>query len=365
LNHRPSLPRALRPLYPLAMLAMIAGCQGAVAPSTPSTQPPPATLAPSTSPSASLAPPAAVAPLPQAMWGDWHASGVAIDGVAPAQLVRLSLDWKDGLHGWIQLDGDGHGRQVLNFTPIAGASAGEIQLRSDPGGTGCKAGDVGVYAWHRSADGLFLSFKLVGDACATRAAAITRTWVHSLSAVNDGGLGVIPMQPWIRVAMPKVWLAASGGTDAADIHTFNDADPFKSLVVVIDPMGFQAPCATDRKPFAISHSVAAYEAYLRTLPGLKIAASPTKLDGIAGRRFEVVAVADPACAGGEAGIFRSRIPTESDAEWSYGAGDRFFNWAIVRDGHLWVVSYDGDGVTVADGQTIIDSMKLMDELPTP
>jgi hypothetical protein len=59
------------------------------------------------------------------------------------------------------------------------------------------------------------------------------------------------------------------------------------------------------------------------------------------------------------------VPTESDAEWSYGPGDRFFNWAIVRDGRLFIFSYDGDGVIVADVQKIVDSVKLMGELPTP
>jgi hypothetical protein len=343
---------------------LLAACSpGANAPTgtpAPDVRPSSESSAPTTRPSL----PAAAVALPKAIWGDWHAEHVAIDGLAPAQLVRLSLDWQDGLHGWIQLDGDGQGRQVLNFTSIAG-STGQIVLRADAGGAGCKSGEVGTYRWNRSADGLFLSFELMGDECAARAAAIARTWVHSLSAVNDGGLGVVPTTPWIRVAMPKLRLAASGGTDADDIHTFNAGDPFKSLVVLTDPMGFEAPCATDRKPFAITPTVAGYEAYLRSLPGLKIHASTTTVDGIAGRRFEAVAAADPKCAGGEAGIFRSRVVSESEAQWTYTAGDRFSHWAIVRDGRLWVFSYDGDGVTVADGQVIIDSIKFMDNLPKP
>src|SRR4029079_17721365 len=136
-----------------------------------------------------------------------------------------------------------------------------------------------------SADGLFLTLTLIEDRCQTRAAAFARTWVHSLSAVSDGGVGMIPSNPWIQVTLPSLRFAMSGGTDAADVHTFDQAVAFKSLIQIMDPMGFEAPCATDRKPFTITPTVAAFEAYLRTLP-LQLTTAVTTVDGTPGKSFD-------------------------------------------------------------------------------
>lgn len=321
---------------------------------------PTATPTPSPTPAPTTA---AFGAMPSAVWGDWHADGVAIPGITAAQLVRLSLAWQDGTLGWIQLDGDGTGRQVLQFHALQ-APSGEIDLRSDDI-TICLREQVGRYGWTRSADGLFLTLSVIDDPCAVRAATFGRTWVHSLSAVNDGGLGIIPANPWIEVKLPNERMAMSGGTDAADIHNFDQGAPRRSLLEIMDPMGFQAPCQADNKPFAINPTPTAFEAYLRTLPGLQVTASDVTIGGIAGRAFEATGLAGVTCPAGERWIFRSRVVTETDAAWSYQAGDHFFNYVVAMNGHLYLFLYDGANVTADEATSLADSIRFLTTLPVP
>ena len=119
------------------------------------------------------------------------------------------------------------------------APAGEIDLLATGAETiGCAAGDLGRYGWSRSADGLFLTLTLVDDTCANRAAALARTWVHSLSAVNDGGTGVFPIAGWLKATLPSMRWAL----DDTGLHSFDATDPAISFVVMTDPLGYDQPC---------------------------------------------------------------------------------------------------------------------------
>jgi hypothetical protein len=305
--------------------------------------------------------PEAVVPLPELLWGDWHAPADAIPNVtAAARPLRLAFNWDGGRTAWLQFDDNGD--QALQSSALAAAD-GEIRVRADPASFGCNADQEGRYRWSRSADGLFLTLALVEDACAARGFAFARTWVHSLSAVNDGGIGMVPNDPWIQVQMPKERLAMSGGTDAADIHTFDDSAPFRSLLVLKNPMGYAVPCETDNKPFDLEHATDAVDDYLSTLPGLRLVQRETTIDGIDAVAFNAVAKPGTECAAGEVSLFRSRVPAETEATWSYAPGDEFFACALVLDGDVYVFTYGGDGVTQADAAAVIGSIKFLDELP--
>ena len=216
------------------------------------------------SPSASLTAAAA----PARSWGDWQATSQgAIAGLFGAnEHIQLSIDWQDGLHTWIQTT---LGNQVLKSETVQ-APAGEIDLLATGADTiGCGAGDLGRYGWSRSADGLFLTLTLVDDTCANRAAAMARTWVHSLSAVNDGGTGVFPITGWLKATLPSMRWAL----DDTGLHSFDATDPAISFVVITDPQGYDQPCgASGRGPVpgvsaGGTASVTAYADYLRTRPG--------------------------------------------------------------------------------------------------
>jgi len=302
--------------------------------------------------------------MPAAVLGDWHADDVAIPGLTGPQLVRLSLNWDGGKDGWIQFDGDGSGRQVLNFLSLT-APDGRIRVSSD-GGAGCSAGEEGSYDWRRSPDGLFLALKVVDDACATRAAAFARTWVHSLTAVTDGGLGVLPDDPWLEIKMPKQRFGASGlGTDASWLHPMRDADPVRYLMLIADPMGFDRPCETSRRTIAIAHTTKTFEQYLGSLPGLTLKSAAATIDGIPGRRIDLVVDKGLKCGSGDIALFHSRVPTETDADWTMAPGEAIYLWATVRDGQLRLFGYGGAGVTPDDGHAVIGTMRFLANLPTP
>jgi hypothetical protein len=323
---------------------------------------------PSPNPSAVASPspstkPEPVVAVPKAIRGDWHAEVDELAGItSQPQPIRVAFEWGEGRSAWLQLDGEGS--QLLQSSPLAAAD-GEIRLRADRGSVACNTGEIGHYRWSRSDDGLFLTFELVEDACAARGMALARAWVHSLSAVNDGGLGVVPGDPWMQVELPHKAFAMSGGTDAADVHTYDRTVPFNSLLELKSPMGYRAPCEADMQPFAIEPTAQAFGDYLLTLPGLQVERAETTIDGHDALAFEVEAMTEVECPTGQVGIFRSRVPSETEATWAYGPGDQFFLRALERDGSLYVLSWDGEGQTADDAGAIFDSIRFLDSLPTP
>jgi hypothetical protein len=189
--------------------------------------------------------------------------------------------------------------------------------------------------------------------------------VHSLTAVTDGGLGVLPENPWLEITMPKQRFGASGfGTDASWLHPMSDTDPNRFLMLMVDPLGFDKPCETTRRPIAIRPTTKAFEQYLTGLAGLTVKASAATVDGVAGRRIDVVVDSGLQCASGDMGLFHSRIETETDADWTMPPGQAIYLWTTVKDGHLRVYGFGGDGVTAVDGHTVIDSIRFIQTLPT-
>jgi hypothetical protein len=335
--------------------------QSTATPAAPSTKSVPSTAAAQTPAPSQVA---AVA-MPDAVLGDWHADHVAIAGVTGPQLVRLSLNWDRGMDGWIQLDGDGNGRQVLNFVSLQAAD-GQLRVRAY-GGAGCSIGDEGRYSWVRSPDGLFLTLNVIDDACPTRAAAFARTWVHSLTAVTDGGLGVLPYDDqWLEITMPKQRFGASGfGTDASWLHPMSDTDPQRYLMLIADPLGFDVPCGTTRQTVAFAHTTKALEQYLGSVPGITVKATDATINGLAGRRIDVALEKRHKCAAGDLSLFHSRVATETDADWTMAPGESIDLWARVVDGQLRVFGFGGGGVSPAAGHAVIESMHFISSLPTP
>ena len=184
----------------------------------------------------------------------------------PANGSSYRLDWQDGESAWIQ---SVRGTTLLHSSS-AEAPTGEIRLVWAQV-TGCPDGTEGRYAWERPGDGEFLTLTLIEDACASRAEAFARTWVHSLSAVTDGGPGVIPWTDrWIRATLPAMRFGLGGANDVADFQTFDAGDPTTRFLVFQDPMGDDDPCATGGgRPLPVPSTGALIE-YLGTLPGATV-----------------------------------------------------------------------------------------------
>jgi hypothetical protein len=327
-------------------LSFVAGCGGAAPP------------APSAAATAVLDAPAA---MPTAVLGDWHADHVAITGVTAAQLVRLSLDWSDGTGGWIQLDGDGTGRHVFDFTSLAAAD-GELRLRANEAST-CAARSEGRYGWSRSVDGLFLTLTTIQDPCKPRADALARTWVHSLGAITDGGTGVLRWEPWMEVTLPKQKMRSRGGQDAADLTTYGDAQPFRAFAAIKNVGVFGEPCSPiDLKKIDLAHTTAALVTYMRTFPGATVKTSNTAIAGKPVVKLDVSIDPGLKCGTEAAQAFHPALLTDETA-WGFAPGEHEVLYAMQFDPTttilFWYQGPDGEA------QGVFDSLKFLDQLPSP
>jgi hypothetical protein len=130
-------------------------------------------------------------------------------------------------------------------------------------------------------------------------------------------------------------------------------------------MGFRSPCEVDQQPFALASDIRAFEAYARNLPGIELDGRATAIDGLDALTFKVTVSATFPCKTGQPGIFRSSDPTETHATWGYGPGDTWFMATVVKDGSLFVFTWEGSGQTAADAEAIFESIRFFDRLPTP
>ena len=330
----------------------------------PSAVPSPSPVVPSASPAASAVVPVA---MPAIVLGDWQAEADALLGINEAgERIQLSLDWQEGKSAWIQPP---RGDLVHTSTSLA-AAEGELRFFSTARLGGCNLRDEGRYRWERSEDGMFLTLTVIEDACAARAAAFGRTWVHSLSAVNDGGLGVIPFSDrWIEATIPSRRWGLGGDSDAVELRTFDEADPALALRVLRNPMGLSEPCDESRVPIVIDRTAAAFVDYVENdLPGLAASAVDTVVDGHPAVRLTVASddgtVDCTLQSTGEVMAFHAMAPT-AEAEWGLTPLGPHTMWIVEVDGDTYLLWYEGDGVTLADQQAVIDSIRFLDVLPTP
>ena len=321
---------------------------------------------PTVSPSASAVPSSSGALVPAAApattLGDWQAmSDGAITGLFGAnEHIQLSVDWQDGLHTWIQTNA---GNQVLKSETLQ-APAGEIDLRATSADTiGCAPGDLGRYTWLRSADGMFLTLTAIDDACANRRTAMSRVWVHSLSAVTDGGLGVMGFgNGWLKATVPQIRFGLNGD-GYADLRAMDGTD--HRLVVMTDPSGIDAPCGATRQPVAIAKTPAALVAYIRTLPGFTVATEQSTVAGLPATHVTITPKGSAACLADG-----SIVPFHSDAsgatgELSISADQAHSMWVVAGASDTYFFLYGGDAVTPAEETSVISSLQLVDTLPTP
>jgi hypothetical protein len=321
---------------------------------------------PTPSPSASALPAPSAAfspgPAPATTLGDWQAmSDGAITGLFGAnEHIQLSIDWQDGLHTWIQTNA---GNQVLKSESLR-APRGEIALRATSADTiGCAPGDLGRYTWSRSADGMFLTLTVIDDACVNRQTAMSRVWVHSLSAVTDGGLGVIPFgNGWLKATVPQMQFGLSGD-GYIDLKATDGTD--RSLVAMTDPSGIDAPCGVTRQPVAIQKTPAALIAYIRTLPGFTVATEQSTVAGLPATHVTIKPKGSATCqADGSIVAFHSDA-SGATGELSISADQTHSMWIVQGASDTSLFLYGGDAVTPAEETSVISSLQFLDALPTP
>ena len=178
----------------------------------------------SPSPTAAESTTAPAVAFPDALRGSWLATqpgGISFGTPSGPSTMRLGIGPRtaavtgDNLAGYRILRSTpgpaGSGAQVVTF--VADAPGGLEHVSVDQAGpSACAAGDAGTYEWViRRSDGAdiaaeigdLLELRLVDDACPARAAVLSRTWVRSLAAPGNGGMGVIPASSMlVRAVLP-------------------------------------------------------------------------------------------------------------------------------------------------------------------
>lgn len=357
-----------RPMNRLSLVALVAAVAvafvgGAILLSRATPPSVGATPSPIASPTATPAPTLlSTVPAPQTTWGDWVAD---VDLHLPNQgpRIQLSINWDGGKTAWIQTNYD-TGTQVYNSEFLA-APDGQLAFVSQVTADGCRANDIGTYTWSRSADGEFLTLTPINDDCANRATAIGRTWVHTLSAVTDGGRGVLPVNN-LELTVPHQRLGLGGRANAADLTNTFTGGPFLEFLAMRDPDTFGAPCAataTARKPAIGGPTAAAAVAYVQSLPGFSVKTEATTIDGHPATHLVATPKAGATCAAGKVYLFPFIEATGDD--WTIDVGTPLSVWVTETGGHAWLFWYRADGLNPADEASVIASIHFITQLPTP
>jgi hypothetical protein len=315
-------------------------------------------LAPTPTPRPTVEP---VVAFPEELWGLWAAEPGPISGLPSQDKQILALFNWDGGRDFSVAD-------YLQSDALA-SNAGEFRLRARDDTHGCASGEVGTYAWQRSANGLFLTVTLVSDPCLLRGTTLTRTWVRTLGVANDGRTGMATFgdpYPYMQVTLSSTaW--AMDALPPIDIHRINGTDPGRDFIVYVNPKGLGEPCSTPGgQPFALEPTAEALAAYLEGLPGMgPVTSKPATIDGRLATHItstvgecqdaELALITQPSFPGSNGGTEEVRAPK----------GFAVSLWTTVIDGDLVVVWYAGENVPAAEEQGVIDSIRFTDGLPTP
>ena len=359
-----SFPAALRTMLTVTTVVLLAAC-GSMAPTTgPATSTTgansPAVTHPPL-PSPTLASNSPIAPAAHRLWGDWVADAPPLGLIAQGPRIQMSIAWQDGRTAWVSTN-YANGELVFN-SDVVTAPDGQLKLVAQNASDGCAAGDAGTYAWDRSPDGLFLTLTLVADDCAARATTFARTWVHTLSAVTDGGPGVFPVNN-IELTMPQGRFGLGGANGTIDLNAMNGSTPVVQLLIVPQPIGLQAPCsATNQQTTLPMQGTAAIVAYLRALPGLTIKTANATIDGHAAVHVTGSPRAGAPCPAGDTRLFATN--DGSGDYWTLQAGASLSMWVTTLGGTATVIWYHGDQVTASEEARLIGTLHSITALPMP
>jgi hypothetical protein len=237
----------------------------------------PSLPAPTVAPSpaqAAATPSVGPATLPAALRGGWVAPsrGTTIENLTQGPQDALggnakvttvvfagAADFTPGPGFWL----DRRGTALLRSS-VAEESPGVVRLTmttsADPN---CVGRDSGTYRWSPTADGQWVTFELIEDACEMRAAILTGTWQRSLAHDSAGGPGIAAvLEPYLTFTLPPATYRGRGlgGRDELVIDRADDGMSFK---VWRDLDGFVDPCDRSKGRLLIEPGMDAFLAYLR------------------------------------------------------------------------------------------------------
>jgi hypothetical protein len=279
-----------------------------------------------------------------AVQGLFHDARLTLDTTAEAALIRITYE---------------SGTPPMTMRPVSGGPE-TLNVVSDEGGSGCRAGDYGVY--NLTASEASVDLALASDACQTRASLLARTWTRSLDGVSHGGRGAITaFDPALLVTLPAGAYTGHVGRDSASIDTAT-----ASFIAVKDPVGASDPCgASPGAPLTMAPGAAGVVAYLKTLPGFDVRTTPFSIDGRQGVRVTIPTAVDPCPDGAPARgwIWEWRDQTAGNRGWFIRPGDTDVIYLVDVGTDVYLLQWLAPGVTEADEQAVLSSVQFIDALP--
>jgi hypothetical protein len=318
--------------------------------------------APSQSPSPAPGASGVGAAVPAILRQDWQADISESLPIGPTQSrIQLSFGY-DTPTAWIQTGiFSTNVAQVLNSSAVPDGPDAVRLVSTDVLG-GCRLGDEGRYQWSVTGNGLYLTLTSVSDACTGRRTTLERTWVHSLAARNLGGPGVLSyFQPSIQMTFPSGSWGAGGEVDAAAVTS----DIGRDFVAIKNPAGFDTPCSsTGGTHVAVQPTIAAFTAYLRSLPGVTVTSTNATIGGKPAVHLSIPTSSKTTCPGGKLYEFAPHDLT-STGFWFIRPGDLDSIWLVQVGKDLYLLQWIGDNVATAEEQQVLSTVRFIDKLPTP
>ena len=240
---------------------------------------------------------------------------------------------------------------------------------------GCQMRDAGTYRWSTSAEGQWLTFELIEDACVARSELLPGTWQRNLGFSSAGGTGIaVNFQPYVSFTLPaETWK----GNEFAETDTMalDNSDGTADLRFWKDPDGFVDACDREGGRLDLEPGMDAFLAYLRESPQFTVIGE-TELTVDGRRAVEIeIRLGDnlkQPCApmdGNEADRSGILLWASHAAEGTFWNGTFGDQWSLVVtevDGATIVMEIARqDGTKWPVDRSVVDSITFLSELPTP
>ena len=297
------------------------------------------------------------APAPDVLAGaTWIAEVDVIQGLFHDARIRLAV--QPGGRQIAVIYQAQHSAQVSQAVTGPPASLSVVSVAD---GNGCAVGDYGVYGLASATDGATLTLTLVSDDCGPRASLLTRTWTREIDTGNTGGRGVTgSFSPSFLITLPAAKYKAEQGIDWFKLES--DV-PGRTLAAFHNPAGWTAPCSEDGgSKLPIEPTIAAFTAYLQSLPGFTVEFSDLTIDGHPAVVLTVPSVKTADCPGNRVNEWTTSDPTDN-IRWFLGQGDTDVIYLVDVDGELVLLQWLGEAVTRAEEQTLFATVHFTGPLP--
>lgn len=341
-----------------AIIAVIAGGVLLLRPSFNSGGPPiPSPVQPS--PVQSVTPALA----PESLRSTWLAdAGPAASPGSPSSLVRLVISAAGDKVSVFDA-----GVETLISSPVANQT-GELQLISTGTSGGCQIGDLGRYGFAFASDGTLpgtdgtlLGLTVVSDACSARSATLNRSWAHAIDANSHGGRGVAAaFSPMFLITLPPATFIGTVGFDSVTAESTSQG---RTMYAVHNPIGWADPCSSkggSKRP--IDPTIAAFTAYLRTLPGFTVQSSDLTIDGHPAVLLTIPSVSTTDCPTHRVNEWTSSNPADVGG-WLLNQGETDVLYLVEVDANLILFQWLGEGVTTEEEKALFATVRFTNTLP--